>query len=155
MSTAAAAFIGPLDPSCVRVHSPSCLACECIRLWCLTPYCVTRLSCSLVTLPVLIILQQVTAVAEIMTPPVVNLQLTNLLPFKAWSRSEYSHACFSHCQEFLPCPHFDHPFPPPPPPPQKNTELHTYIRWYQDMLYCVWIAVDGGCWSLCMWFRLW
>ena len=24
-------------------------------------------------------------------------------PFKAWSRSEYSHACFAHCQEFLFC----------------------------------------------------
>ena len=27
--------------------------------------------------------------------------------FKAWNRSEYSHACFTHCQEFLPCPNFD------------------------------------------------
>ena len=24
-------------------------------------------------------------------------------PFKAWSRSEYSHACFAHWHEFLPC----------------------------------------------------
>ena len=134
MSTAAAAFIGPLDPSCVRVHSPPCLARECIRLWCLTPYCVTRLSCSLVTLPVLIILQQGAVVAEIMSPPVVNLQLTNLLPFKAWSRSEYSHACFSHCQEFLPCPHFDHPFPPPPPPPPQR--IQNYIPTYVGTKTC-------------------
>ena len=27
-------------------------------------------------------------------------------PFKAWSRSEYSHACSIHCREFHPCLHF-------------------------------------------------
>ena len=29
-----------------------------------------------------------------------------LLKFKAYSMSEYSHAWFIHCQEFLPCPNF-------------------------------------------------
>ena len=24
-------------------------------------------------------------------------------PFKAWSRSAYSHTCYAYCQEFLPC----------------------------------------------------
>ena len=27
-------------------------------------------------------------------------------PFKAWNRSEYSHACSIHCREFHPCLHF-------------------------------------------------
>ena len=30
-----------------------------------------------------------------------------LQSFKTWGRSEYSHVCFAHCQEFLPCPNFD------------------------------------------------
>ena len=30
---------------------------------------------------------------------------------KPWSRSEYSQACFTHCQEFLPCPNFYLPGP--------------------------------------------
>ena len=30
-------------------------------------------------------------------------------PFYACKRSEYNHACFSHCQEFLPCPQFYRP----------------------------------------------
>ena len=40
--------------------------------------------------------------AEIKVPSVENSELTNVLPFKAWSRSDYSHACFAHCQECLP-----------------------------------------------------
>ena len=32
-------------------------------------------------------------------------------PFKACSGSEYSHACFAHCQEFLPYPNFYLPDP--------------------------------------------
>ena len=32
-------------------------------------------------------------------------------PFTAWSRSEYSHACFDYCQDFLPCPNFYLPGP--------------------------------------------
>ena len=45
-------------------------------------------------------------------------------PFTTWSRPDYSHACFTHCQEFLPClisAFHVHlvlsPLPPPPPPP--------------------------------------
>ena len=30
-------------------------------------------------------------------------------PIKVWSRSEYSYACFTHCQEFLPYTNFYHP----------------------------------------------
>ena len=32
-------------------------------------------------------------------------------PSEAWSRSEYSHACFAQCQEFNPCPDFYRPSP--------------------------------------------
>ena len=47
---------------------------------------------------------QGTADAENKVPSVENTELTNVLPFsiKAWGTSEYSHACFAHCQEFLP-----------------------------------------------------
>ena len=42
-------------------------------------------------------------------PSVENPELTNVLPLRpGWSRSDYSHACFTpHCQECLPCPNFD------------------------------------------------
>ena len=52
------------------------------------------------------ILQWGTADTEIKVPSVENSELTKVLPCKSWSRSEYSHACFTHCQEFLPCPKF-------------------------------------------------
>ena len=32
-------------------------------------------------------------------------------PFKAWSMSEYNHACLTHCQKFLTWPNFYHPGP--------------------------------------------
>ena len=32
----------------------------------------------------------------------VRTQVLNVLPFKAWSRSECSHACNAYCQGFLP-----------------------------------------------------
>ena len=37
------------------------------------------------------------------TPSVENPELRKILPLEPWSVSEYSHACFAHCQEFLPC----------------------------------------------------
>ena len=46
-----------------------------------------------------------TADAEIKVPSVENLELTMFF-FKAWMRSDYSHACLAHCQEFLPLFHF-------------------------------------------------
>ena len=50
--------------------------------------------------------------AEVMIPFVENPELTEVSSFKAWSRpSEYSRACFAHCQEFLLCPNFDFPGP--------------------------------------------
>ena len=50
-----------------------------------------------------------TADAEIKVPSLENPELADVLPLKhahVYSRSEYSHACFAHCQEFLPCPNF-------------------------------------------------
>ena len=40
--------------------------------------------------------------AEIKVPSGENTEL-KLFPFKAWSRSVYSHTCYAHCQTFLPC----------------------------------------------------
>ena len=40
--------------------------------------------------------------AEIKVPSSENVELKRS-PFKAWSRSVYSHACYAYCQEFLPC----------------------------------------------------
>ena len=40
--------------------------------------------------------------AEIKVPSGENTVLKRS-PFKAWSRSVYSHSCYTYCQEFLPC----------------------------------------------------
>ena len=40
--------------------------------------------------------------AEIEVPSGENTELKHS-PFKAWSRSVYSHACYAYCQGFLPC----------------------------------------------------
>ena len=57
--------------------------------------------------------------AEIKVPSGENTEL-KLSPFKAWSKSVYSHACYAYCQGFLPClfppfksihPHFPKPLP--------------------------------------------
>ena len=40
--------------------------------------------------------------AEIKVPSGENTELKRS-PFKAWSRSVYSHTCYAHCQGFLPC----------------------------------------------------
>ena len=48
--------------------------------------------------------------AEIKVPSVENLELKGS-PFKALSRSEYSHACFTYCQGFLPWTIFYSPGP--------------------------------------------
>ena len=56
-------------------------------------------SCQLFVLVVLFVcLQWHTVGAEIKVPYVENPELWNF-PFKAWSRSKYSYACFSDCQE--------------------------------------------------------
>ena len=47
-----------------------------------------------------------TANAKFKTPSVRNPEVTNVPRFKAWLGSEYSHACFTHCQEQLPCLNF-------------------------------------------------
>ena len=39
---------------------------------------------------------------KIKVPFGVNTELKRS-PFKAWSRSIYSHTCYAYCQEFLPC----------------------------------------------------
>ena len=43
-----------------------------------------------------------TAVTEI-SPICWETRAEKCSPFFAWSRSEHSHACFAHCQEFLSC----------------------------------------------------
>ena len=54
--------------------------------------------------------QWATADTEIRTPSAVESPAADkCFPFKSWSRSEYSHECFAHCQIFLPCPNFDLP----------------------------------------------
>ena len=40
--------------------------------------------------------------AEIKVPSGENTELKHS-PFKAWSRSVYSHTCYAYCQGFLPC----------------------------------------------------
>ena len=40
--------------------------------------------------------------AEIKVPSVENTELKGS-PFKAWSRSVYSHTCYAYCQGFLAC----------------------------------------------------
>ena len=40
--------------------------------------------------------------AEIKVPSGENTELIRS-PFKAWSRSVYSHTCYAYCQGFLPC----------------------------------------------------
>ena len=40
--------------------------------------------------------------AEIKVPSVENTELKRS-PFKAWSRSVYSHTCYTYCQRFIPC----------------------------------------------------
>ena len=57
-------------------------------------------------LPVRSVSQLGTVDAEIKVPSIDQSS-----PSKAWSRSEYSHACFAHCQVFLHCPNFDLPGP--------------------------------------------
>ena len=47
-------------------------------------------------------LKRLAADAEIKVPFVENTELKGS-PFKAWSRSVYSHVCYAYCQEYLPC----------------------------------------------------
>ena len=47
-------------------------------------------------------LQWGAADAEIKVPSGENTEL-KCSPFKAWSRSVYSHTCYAYCQGFLPC----------------------------------------------------
>ena len=48
-----------------------------------------------------------TADAEIRALSVDNPELTDVLPLKpAVGQNDYSHACFAHCQDFLPYPNF-------------------------------------------------
>ena len=48
-------------------------------------------------------LQQGAADAKIKVPPVVITKLLKGSSCKAWSRSMYSHTCYTYCQGFLPC----------------------------------------------------
>ena len=52
-------------------------------------------------IPVISLPQWWAAHAEIKVPSVDNTELQGS-PFKAWSRSVYSHTCYAYCQGFLP-----------------------------------------------------
>ena len=43
---------------------------------------------------------------KIIKVPLLRTQSCESFPFKARSRSEYSHVCFTCCLEFLACPNF-------------------------------------------------
>ena len=71
--------------------------------------------------------------AEIRVPGGEIPELQKCSPFEAMSRSECSHACFSHCYELCSCPtlYFPSPFtfiptphPPSPPPLQFFPHVH-------------------------------
>ena len=66
------------------------------------PYWSFQLYPSLVKVSLSHALQWEAADAEIKVPPGENKELKRS-PFKAWSRSVYSHTCYAYCQEFLPC----------------------------------------------------
>ena len=55
----------------------------------------------IVVVVVVVMPQWEAAAADIKVPSDENTELKGS-PFKAWSRSVYSHACYAHCQGFLP-----------------------------------------------------
>ena len=77
-----------LSPACVLAETPS-------DIGSFTPHAL--LHCALSRF------QQWGAVdSEIKAPSDENTELKGS-PLKAWSRSEYCHACYAYCQGFLPC----------------------------------------------------
>ena len=78
-------------------------------------------------------LQWGAADAEIEVPSGENTELKRS-PFKAWSRSVYSHACYTYFQGFLPClfQHF------------RSIHLHFYRNLSRFFLCWLWLT-QGSC----------
>ena len=71
--------------------------------------------------------------AEIKVPSGENTEL-KCSPFKAWSRSVYSHTCYAYCQGFLPCLFL----------PFQSIHLHFFqnLSWF---LLCLLWLTHGSC----------
>ena len=78
-------------------------------------------------------LQWGAADAEIKVLPGENTELKRS-PFKAWSRSVYSHTCFAHCQGFLPCLFL----------PFRLIQLHFFQNLSRFFLCWLWLT-HGSC----------
>ena len=78
--------------------------------------------------------QWATADAEIRDPSFENPELKGS-PFKAWSRSEYSHAFFTYCQGFLP--YLFLPF--------RSIHLHFFQNLSQIFFPVLAVANTGSC----------
>ena len=71
--------------------------------------------------------------AEIKVPSDENRELKGS-PFKAWSRSVYSHTCYAYCQGFLPCLFL----------PFRSIHLHFFQNLSRVFLVLV-VANTGSC----------
>ena len=78
-------------------------------------------------------LQWGAADAEIKVPSGENTEL-KCSPFKAWSRSVYSHTCYAYCQEFLP--HLFLPF--------RSIQLH-FFKTSPIFFPVLAVAITGSC----------
>ena len=77
--------------------------------------------------------QRGAADAEIKSPSGENTELKRS-PFKASSRSAYSHTCYAYCQRFLPC--FFLPF--------RSIHLHFFQNLSRFFLCWLWLT-HGSC----------
>ena len=77
-------------------------------------------------------LQWGAADAEIKVPSGENAELERS-PFKAWSRSVYSHTFHAYCQVFLPC--FFLPY--------QSIHLHFFQNLYRFLLCWLWLTHDS------------
>ena len=71
--------------------------------------------------------------AEIKVPSSENAELKHF-PFRAWSRSVYSHTCYAYCQGFLPCLFL----------PFQSMHLHFFQSLSQFFLRRLWFT-HGSC----------
>ena len=71
--------------------------------------------------------------AEIKVPSGENAELKRS-PFKAWSRSVYSHTCYAYCQGFLPCLFL----------PFRSIHLHLFQNLSRSFLCWLWLT-HGSC----------
>ena len=71
--------------------------------------------------------------AEIKVPSGENTELKRS-PFKAWSRSAYSHTCYAYCQGFLPCLFL----------PFRSIQLH-FFQTSPDFFPVLAVANTGSC----------